>query len=73
MFMMEADGNTDNSSNLLNLDKLDKFRMTMEDRLKYKQSTIKEKLRRILLAIKYTIRKVDNQGLYYKGKRVLTS
>ena len=31
----------------------------------------KEKLRQILLAVKYIIRTIDNQELYYKGKRII--
>jgi len=68
LFMIKSYGNDTNTMNLISLPMLEKFRLTMQNELHYKPSTIKEKLKRIALAIRYVIRNIDNQEIYYKGK-----
>ena len=71
LFLTTVGSDENDSLNLLSLPMLESFRLTMEDEFEYKPSTIKEKLRRLLLAVKYIIRSIDNQDLYYKGKRII--
>ena len=68
--MDEACGQTDHELNLLNLCLLEKFMVVMQEKLIFKPSTVAEKLRRIRLAIRYTIRDKDD-AIYTKGKRII--
>ena len=68
--MDEACQNTAFEHNLLNLVLLEKFMVTMQEKLIFKPSTVAEKLRRIKLAIRYIIR-TKNDKTYEKGKRII--
>ena len=45
--------------------------VTDDTQTKFKPSTMKEKLKRIVLAIRYIIRNIESQQLYDKGKRLI--
>jgi len=69
LFMEEA-CQTNYESNLLNLPLLEQFMTVMQEKLIFQPSTVAEKLRRIMLAIRYIIRTKTDQE-YDKGKRVI--
>ena len=61
------------TAQLLSLSELEKFLMAMKEEMSYKPSTRKNKLKSLQLAIKFVIRSIDNQRLYYIGQRALDS
>ena len=71
MYLDETDTTESDYNKLLDTQQLEKFMEAMTKQKEYRPTTRAEKLRRIKLAIKFVIRRNDNQELYYRGKRTI--
>lgn len=71
VYLKHTNESNDDVASLFSMPQLEEFLVHMKT--KFKPSTRKKKLLRIKMAIKFVIRSVDDQQLYYKGQRVMDS